>query len=142
MNNKTYPYIPILSIIIFINIFFSIYFITIFLAGVIFTLFVKSLEKEYYYILFFTIFTFLFIESIHGIDIFLFTLISAFIYYFFIPRLKHIFSSSLLREVVYIFIFYFIFYIYYLLSNSFNIKYSHFLIINFIIDSLIVGFIL
>ena len=142
MPNKTYPYLSILTVIILINIFFSIYFITIFLAGVVFSLFVKSLDKHYYYILFTTIIAFLFIESIHGVDIFLFTLISLVIYYFFIPRLRHIFSSILVREVVYVFMFYFIFYGYYLLSNIFNIKVTFLFIINFIIDSIIVGFIL
>ena len=141
MTSNKYPYISIFFIIITINIFFSIYFITIFFAGVVFILFMESLKKEYYYIFFLTVFTFLFIESIHGLKTFSLSFISLFLYYFIIPRVKHIFSSLLLSRFIFVLMFYLLFYVYYLILNNYIMEYNYIFIVNLLIDSLIVGFI-
>ncbi|MEA3383943.1 MAG: hypothetical protein U9Q20_04600 [Campylobacterota bacterium] len=142
MNKKSFPYLSILTGVILINIYFSIYFITILLVGVVYSIFMDSLKKRYYYIFLLTILTFVFIETIHGIKIFSLSLLSLFLYYFVIPRLKHIFSSQLIGRFTIVSIFYLGFYIINLISNSYSLEYSYIFIVNLIIDSLIVGFVI
>jgi hypothetical protein len=142
IKKQTSYYIPIFSIVILSNILFSTYFIPIFLSGIIFLMFLHSLKKEYYYLLFFSIVTFLIIENTHGLKPFSFTFISVFIYFFIIPKVKHLFSSSSFSEFFYIVIFYTSFFIVYIFSNGYDTSSYDVFIINFIIDSLLIGFIL
>jgi hypothetical protein len=136
------PYLIILTSISLINIIFSTYFISIFLAGVVFKIFLNSLKKEHYYIFSYSIFTFLVIETTQGVTLFLLTLISLFIYFFVIPRVKHIFSSSIMAEFIFIFFFYISIFVFVQFNNIFNLDIFLIFILNFILDSFIVGFIL
>ena len=134
------PYITILASINIINIIFSTYFISILLAGVVFKIFLEVLKKGYYYILLFSIFTFLVIENTQGLDFFSLSIITIILYYLIIPKIKHIFSSSLMAE----FIFILLFYIGFLILNSvvINSDISIVILLNFLLDSIIVGFFL
>jgi len=134
------PYLTILFVVSLINIIFSTYFITILLAGIVFKIFLDVLKKGYYYILLFAIFTFLIIENTQGLNFFSLTFITLILYYLIIPKIKHIFSSSLMAE----FIFILLFYIGFLILNSIALSSDTTLIVflNFLFDSIIVGFIL
>lgn len=134
------PYLTILFVVSSVNIIFSTYFITILLAGIVFKIFLDVLKKGYYYILLFAIFTFLIIENTQGLNFFSLTFITLILYYLIIPKIKHIFSSSLMAE----FIFILLFYIGFLILNSIALSSDTTLIVflNFLFDSIIVGFIL
>ena len=139
--NSTF-FISFFTIIILINIIFSIYFVPVFLAGVVFMIFLEALNKEYYYILLMSIFTFLIIENTHGLAMFSFSLISLFIYFFIIPRIKHLFSASLLGTFSTLGCFYAIFFLLFILSNNSNFNTYIVFTLNFILDILVVGFII
>ena len=139
-NNDVPPYGWILILISIVNIIFSTYFISIFLAGVVFKIFLESLKKQYYYILTFSIVTFLIIEVVQGFKLFLLTAIALFLYYFIIPRIKHTFSSSIMSEFIYIFLFYLLTFIVTIFYTLFNINMLYIFIYNFLIDIIIVGF--
>ncbi len=124
------------------NILFSTYFISVLLVGVVFKIFLDSLEKEYYYLLFFVIFTFLIIEVNQGFKPFSLSLISLFLYYFIIPRLKHLFSSSILISITFIFSFYFAISLMIQFKESLDFDIISVFLYNFILDILIIGFIL
>jgi len=136
------PYFFILFFIILTNIFFSTYFITILLIGVVFKIFLESLNHKYNYLLIATIFTFVIIETLHGIKIFTFSLISIAIVYLIIPRFKHLFASSIALEFINIFSLYFLFYIVTQSYLPFDFDILTIFIINFLIDIFIVGFII
>jgi len=142
MKKNTLFYIPIFFVVIMVNILFSTYFLSFFLAGVVFTIFLECLRKEYYYMLILSIFTFIVIENTHGFKIFSLSLISLFLYYFIIPKIKHLFSSNALKEVFYIFSFYAIFFLFYIYTNSFELSSYFIFLINLIIDFIIVGVLL
>jgi hypothetical protein len=142
MQKNKFPYFSTLITIIIINMFFSTYFITIFLMGVVFTIFIDVLKKEYIYLFIFVILTFCFIETIHDIKPFTLTLISFFLYYFIIPKLKHFFSSLAMAKIVYVFFFYLIFYIFSFFTNYYTSEMSIVFIINFLIDCIFVGLLL
>lgn len=141
-NNYTPPYGGILILISFVNIIFSTYFIAVFLAGVVFKIFLEALKKQYYYILGFSIVTFMIIEVVHGFKPFLLTLIALFLYYFIIPRIKHTFSSSIISEFIFIFLFYLITFVVSIFYMVFTLDMLYIFIYNFIIDIIIVGFII
>ncbi len=132
------PYITILASICIINIIFSTYFISILFAGVVFKIFLETLKKGYYYILLFTIFTFFVIENTQGLGFFSLSIITLILYYLIIPKTKHIFSSYLMAE----FIFILLFYVGFLILNSVIINGDIVLtiLLNFLLDSIIVGF--
>lgn len=142
MKKNTIYYIPIFLSVILVNILSSTYFITIFLAGVIFTIFLECLKKEYYYMLLLSIFTFLVIENSHGLKFFSLTLISLFLYYFIIPKIKHLFSSSSFREIFYIISFYITLFLVYIYTNNFELSSYYIFLINLIIDAIVVGVLL
>ena len=142
MKKNTLSYIPIFFIIIISNILFSTYFITLFLVGVVFIIFMECLKKGYYYMLILAIFTFLIIENTHGFTFLSLSLISMFLYYFIIPRIKHLFSSDTLREIFYIVSFYTILFLLYIYTNSFDISSYFIFLVNIIIDCIIVGVLL
>ncbi|MEA3314921.1 MAG: hypothetical protein U9Q30_03620 [Campylobacterota bacterium] len=142
MRIKSKYYGFILLAIILLNIIFSTYFITIFFIGVVFILFNDCLKREYYYLFILSIITFLFIESLHGIKGFLFLIIASLLYGFIIPRLKNIFAYSYIKEIVYIFIFYIMFFLsYIIIYGNFDNVIPIFLL-NLVIDTIIVGFLL
>ena len=105
---KTYkpPYIILLIVVGLSNIIFSTYFISIILVGVVFKIFLDALQKEYNYLLVFTIFTFLIIEVNQSFKLFSLSFISLFLYYFIIPRLKHFFSSTIIINTIFVLSFY------------------------------------
>ncbi len=135
-------YIPILIFIIFLNIIFSTYFIAIFLVGIVYKIFLDCLRNEYFYLLGFTIFTFFIIENIHNLSFFSFTLISIFLYYFILPRIKHLFSSYFVREFIYLMVFYCLFYAVYSITHLYDFGSYLIFIVNFIVDIFLIGAIL
>lgn len=142
LKKYTPPYMTILVLICFINIVFSSYFLTIFLAGVVFKIFTISIRKEHNYVFIFSILTFLIIENTQGLKLFSLTIISLLVYYFIIPRIKHLFSSSLMSDFLYVFSFYLLFYILVQAYIVFDLSLLITFLVNFFIDILIVGFIL
>ena len=139
MKSNTSLYLPIFFVVIMINILFSTYFFSFLLAGVVFTIFLECLKKDYYYMLALSIFTFIIIENTHGFNIFSLSFISLFLYYFIIPRIKHLFSSNLLKEMFYIVSFYALIFLVFIYTNSFDLSSYLIFIINLIIDCIIVG---
>jgi len=142
LKKYTPPYITILSIICLVNIIFSSYFISFFLAGVVFKILTIAIRKEYNYVFIFSIVTFLIIENTQGLKLFSLTIIALLVYYFIIPRIKHLFSSSLMGDILYIFSFYLFYYLMVQVYSIFDISILIIFLINFVIDLLIVGFIL
>lgn len=139
MNKKlNSTYLFTLSLVIGVNILFSTHFLALFLIGVVFKVFLEVIEKEEYYMLLAVIGTFLFIEVVQGFYLFSLTIISIIIYYFVLTRIKHLLSSSILSEFVYILLFYLIVFI---LHNINNMQIDQILlfIYNFLIDSIIIG---
>ncbi|MGB3751162.1 MAG: hypothetical protein WA945_06300 [Arcobacteraceae bacterium] len=142
LQKYTPPYFFILSIIAILNILFSSYFVSFFLAGVVFKIFAIAIRKEFNYLLIFSVITFLIIENTQGLKLFSLTLISFGIYYLIIPRIKHLFSSVLMLDCLFIFFFYVCFYLMVLFYSIFELPILITFGINFIIDILIVGFLL
>jgi len=142
LKKYTPPYMTILFIIIFVNIIFSSYFISFFLTGVVFKILSIAIRKEYNYLFIFSIMTFLIIENTQGLKLFSLTVIALLVYYFIIPRIKHLFSSSIMGDILYIFSFYILYYMMVQVYSVFDISILIIFLINFVIDLLIVGFIL
>lgn len=136
------PYIRTLIFIVLSNIIFSTYFIPVLLVGTIFKIFLDALKKERYYLLSFIILIFLIIEVNQGFKLFSLSLISLFLYYFIIPKLKHLFSSSILIDSTFIFSFYLSIAIMIQFFDKLNFDTFLIFIANFIIDILIIGFVL
>jgi len=142
LQKNTPPYITILIIINVANIFFSSTLIPIFLAGVVFNIFTVSMRKGYNNILFLSIVTFLILENTQGVKLFSLTIIALAINFLIIPKIKQLFSSDMLSGFIYIFAFYILFYFSIQISNPFDLSVLFVLLANFVIDILIVGFIL
>jgi len=141
-KNDSLPHFLILIFVALINIICSTYFISVLLAGVVFKIFLKSLKKRYYSMLTFSMLTFLVIEVTQGFKPFSLTIITFFLFYFIIPRIKHTFSSSIISEFIYIFLFYFIVFIVTIYYLQFNMDILYKISYNFLIDIIIVGFII
>lgn len=142
LKKYTPPYITILLIVCFVNIIFSSYFISFFLAGVVFKILTIAIRKEYNYVFIFSIVAFLIIENTQGLKLFSLTIITLLVYYFIIPRIKHLFSSSVMGDILYIVSFYFFYYLMVQVYSIFDLSILIIFLINFFIDLLIVGFIL
>jgi hypothetical protein len=142
LKKYTPPYITILVIINIINIISSTYFIAFFLAGVTFKIFTISIKNEHNYMFLFSIITFLIIENTQGLKLFSLTITALVVYFFIIPRIKHLFSSSVMLDFLYIFAFYILFYILFQSYIQFDLSVMITFIINFFIDIIIIGFIL
>lgn len=140
--NYVPPYFMILVIINLITLFFSTYFVSILLIGVVFKIFLESLKNEYYYILAMVIVTFMIIETTHGFKLFSLTIISFIIYYFILGRIKHLFSSDLIAEFMYVLVFYFLLFLFGYFYSHFTTDIVAVFIVNFLLDSIIVGFFL
>ncbi|MEA3353655.1 MAG: hypothetical protein U9Q33_07565 [Campylobacterota bacterium] len=104
--------------------------------------FITCIQKEYYYKLILVVSFFLLIETIHGLKPFSLTVISFSVYYLIIPRIKHIFSQSGVSDLSFLMSFYLLFYIYTGVVSGYSIDNSILFIVNFIIDSLIIGFLI
>jgi len=139
-KNDTLLYGEILIVISITNIISSVYFVPVFLAGVVFKIFLISLKKEYYYILAFSVITFLIIEVVQGFKPFLLTASALFLCYFVIPRIKHTFSSSLISEVIFILLFYSTIFVVTIFNATFSMNMLTIFLYNFLIDIIIVGF--
>lgn len=142
LKKYTPPYITILFIICMVNIIFSSYFISFFLAGVVFKILTTAIRKGYNYVFIFSIVSFLIIENTQGLKLFYLTIIALLVYYFIIPRIKHLFSSSIMGDFIYIFSFYIFYYLMVQVYSVFDMSILIIFLINFVIDLLIVGFIL
>ena len=134
------PYFYILLVVILANAIFSTYFIAILLSGVVFKIFQITLKTEQYYLFVFTLFTFLNIENIQGFSFFSLTIISLLLHYIIIPKIKHLITSSGLKEVIYLLLFYFG---YFISSHIvFNLELLKIILMNFFLDITIIGFVL
>ena len=143
MQRESYlPYLITLIFISLVNLFFSTYFIAILMSGVVFKIFLEVVKKENFYFLFLVIFTFLVTETVQGLKIFSLTLVSLALYYFIIPKIKHLFSSSIMSEFIYIFLFYVGVFISTLFYIPFELDLATIFLLNFLIDSFVIGFIL
>lgn len=142
LKKYTPPYMTILFLVSLVNIIFSSYFISFFLAGVVFKILTIAIRKEHNYVFIFSIVVFLIIENTQGLKLFSLTIISLLVYYFIIPRIKHLFSSSIMGDFLYILSFYIFYYVMVQVYSVFDISVLIIFLINFIIDLLIVGFIL
>lgn len=136
---KPWVIFAIFIIVSLVNILSSVYFISIMLAGVVFILFDKLLEKRQYNLLFFIILTFLVIENIQGFSVFSLFLISLFISIFIKSSVIHIFSSTDLTKSLYIFIFYICLVFVYGVFHTLNIVGLSTIAINIVVDIIIVG---
>jgi hypothetical protein len=139
--NKTHnrTYLLTLVMVILVNLFLSTHFLTLFLIGVVFKIFLEVIEKEEYYFLIAVIATFLFIEVTQGFYLFSLILISIVIYYFVLTRIKHLFSSSILSEFVYILLFYIAVFVIHNIKHNIQLDQILLFIYNFLIDSIIIG---
>jgi len=142
VKNYTPPYLILLFLVSIINIIFTTYFVTFLLAGVAFKIFALSIKKEYNYMLLVSIFVFLVIENAQGFFPFSLTLISVIVYYFIMPKIKHIFSSKFMYDVLFVFCFYLLMYINAQVYSSFDLQMVFKMFMNFIIDIIIIGLIL
>lgn len=142
MINREFPYTLILLFIMGTNLFFSTYFVSVFLAGVVFAIFNEVFKKENFYLTTIVIFTFLVIETIQGMKLFSLTLISFFLYFFIIPKLKHTFSSNFAAKIFYILCFYICLYAFSFFTGYYMSDMNLIFILNFLLDSLLVGFFL
>ena len=142
LKKYTPPYITILLIINIVNVISSSYFVAIMLAGVTFKIFTLTIKNEHNYIFLLSIITFLIIENTQGLKLFSLTLIALFVYFFIIPRIKHLFSSSIMLDFLFVFTFYALFFVLLQFSTIFDMSLVVIFAINFIIDIIIIGFIL
>jgi hypothetical protein len=138
----TPPYITMLISVNIMNIFFSTYFITLLLIGVTFKILTVSIKEERNLLILFSIITFLVIENSQGLKIFSLTLSSMVIYLFIVPRLKNLFSSTVILDFIYIFILYIFFYILTQSYIAFDLSLITIFLMNFFIDIIIVGLVL
>ena len=138
----TPPYITMLISVNIMNIFFSTYFITLLLIGVTFKILTVSIKEERNLLILFSIITFLVIENSQGLKIFSLTLSSMVIYLFIVPRLKNLFSSTVILDFIYIFILYIFFYILTQSYIAFDLSLITIFLMNFFIDIIIIGLVL
>ncbi len=141
-KEKLFPSFILLVFIGLTNLFFSTYFISVLMCGIVFKIFLKTLKNENFYFLFVVIFTFLIIEATQGFKLFSLTLIALVLYYFVIPKMKHIFSSSMISELIFILLFYVVLLISTIFYIPFNFDLAIVFFLNFLFDSFIIGFIL
>ncbi len=142
IKEDKFPYFTVLASIWFLNILFNSHFTNIFLAGIVFIFFIQSVKRGDYYLLLGSFLTFCFIEVVHGLIVFSLSLISVIIYVLIIPQLKHIFNSKIFSQILYMFTFYISFFtVTCLISDKIDNIYAVFLI-NFIIDTVFMGFFL
>lgn len=121
-----------------INFLASTHFLVILFAGVLSTLFYRTLKQKYYYSFALVVLSFLFIELNMGLKPFSLSLLSYFVYIFIIPRYEQNQISILLNIIFFYFILGVIWYIFF----NFESFFSYILIINLIIDLVIVGILL
>lgn len=118
-----------------INFLASTHFLVILFAGVLSTLFYRTLKQKYYYSFTLVVLSFLFIELNMGLKPFSLSLLSYFVYLFIIPRYEQNQISILLNVIFFYFVLGVIWYIFF----NFESFFSYILIINLVIDLIIVG---
>jgi hypothetical protein len=138
---------PIVIVLLLISVFLlntisSTFFVKLTLAGVVFLAFLNTLEKRYYNSFILVVISFLVIESNQGL--FLFSLIgfSFLSYITIIPYLDKFFTIQSVRNFVHIFYFYFVLAVIYSIFINFDPNIIISFVFNFILDILILGFIL
>jgi len=139
--NKTLNrnYLITLFIVVVVNFIFSTHFITLFLIGVVFKIFLEVLQKEEYYSLIAVVVTFLCIEVTQGFYLFSLTLIAIVVYYFVLTKIRHILSSPVFAEFIYIFVFYMAVFVLHNIKEGITFNQVLIFIYNFFIDSIIIG---
>lgn len=142
MNNFNSAHILFIIFLLGVSLLFNIYFITVFFAGVVFMSFITCIKQAYYYKLILTVIFFITIETIHGLQPLSLTAISLITYYLVIPRIKHIFSASTIADMSFLLSFYILFYLYIQFINRYDLDIELVFLVNFIIDSLIIGFLI
>jgi len=125
-----------------VNTLMSVHFISIFFVGVLFLAFIRSLDKGYYYTLFFIVMGFCMIEIAHGFRLFNLSLLSFFLYFFIVPFLKSILSSVNFYFVSLILVFYMGFALLLSIFGGIDSELISILIMNYIIDIILVSIIL
>lgn len=118
-----------------INFLASTHFIVILFAGVLSTVFYRTLKQKYYYSFALVVLSFLFIELNMGLKPFSLSLLSYFIYLFIIPRYEQNQISILLNVLFFYFVLGIIWYVFFNFASFF----SYILIINLMIDLILVG---
>jgi hypothetical protein len=124
------------------NILTSIYFLYLLFAGLVFTAFLRALDKKYYYSLTALLITFLIIETNQGLPLFSLSLWSLFIYIFILPLLKFSLTSSFLSTLLLIFIFYFGMIVLFKIVGNITTEFISRILLNYVIDIIIVGLII
>ncbi len=121
------------------NIILSVHFISILLAGVVFSAFLRAIEKQHYYSLILIICAFAIIETSQGLKLFNLFLLSLFIYVFILPKVQTLLRSKLFSTMMIVFIFYCgVFFLYMFLEDTTNaLVYK--LTMNYILDLVIIG---
>ncbi|AXK49152.1 hypothetical protein CRU87_08520 [Aliarcobacter trophiarum LMG 25534] len=118
-----------------INFLASTHFVVILFAGVLSTVFYRTLKQKYYYSFALVVLSFLFIELNMGLKPFSLSLLSYFIYLFIIPRYEQNQISILLNILFFYFVLGIIWYVFF----NFESFFSYILIINLMIDLILVG---
>lgn len=108
--------------------------------GVVLKIFLETLKKGHYYYFSFSIGTFVMIEVVQGFHIFSLTLIALFLYFIIIPKIKHTFSSGLVLEIIVTALFYLFVFVMVGVFGKLHLDIFVIFLLNFIIDSIIVGF--
>lgn len=101
-----------------INFLASTHFVVILFAGVLSTVFYRTLKQKYYYSFALVVLSFLFIELNMGLKPFSLSLLSYFIYLFIIPRYEQNQISILLNILFFYFVLGIIWYVFLILNHS------------------------
>ena len=129
-------------IVSFINIIATVHFMSIFLAGTVFVAFIICLKNKFWYSLVLVIFTYVFIEISHGLNIGILTLLSLFIYIFIKEKIKNYFTSDLTYIVILLFIFYLGIFILFMINYDLDFMFIYIIFLNYFIDLLVLSFLL
>ncbi|MDD2698767.1 MAG: hypothetical protein PHF17_08210 [Arcobacteraceae bacterium] len=141
LDNPIAIFILLLFVMI-INIFLPVHFLSLLLIGVIYTVFTKSLEKEYYNSLAFMIVAFSVIELAQGLKLFSLSLLAFFIHIFISPLLKKTLTSEKLVSIMVVFLFYLGTIILFSFLGDISYELGAILLINYFIDIIILGILL
>jgi len=143
INKFSNPFIIFFMFVVvsLVNIILPVHFISIFLAGIVFMAFIECVKQGYWYSLVFVILSFVFIETSHGLNIGVLSLLSFFIYAFIIPKLKYILKSKTFYILVVNIIFYLGIVILFKINGNVDSVLISKIVLNFFIDIFLVSFI-
>ncbi len=138
---------PIVAFILFLvvgvsSIFLPVHFLSLLLIGLVYTVFTKSIEEDYYYSLGFMIFAFTFIELSQGLKLFSLSLLAFFIYIFIYPLLKNALASQKLVRFIVVFLFYIGTLLLFNFLGDISYELGAILLINYFIDIALLGILL